>query len=317
MVVRLPSADGNAEQPRTSAQAHRAAERQDDRGRVLRPGRPPGGAPPRRSSRQRERARPAPLRRLRAPTWSTPSRGKRPTSPTGGLAPLPELRALRAGRLRPGRVRPLRRSARAGTDALTRDFKRLMAANMAEEIDRFVAGARRRRDPADGLLGASPLGVALDHAVGDQVQQSRLLAAGSSSAARPPSPPPRAPARTRGPPPARPWPRSGRRRASASAARRDLAPQVERRQRRVALARQDQRQRDRAVEQVGAARLAGALDRARHVEHVVEDLERDADPAAELRRARRRRAAPGAPSSAPSRQAASNRRAVFSSQRSR
>jgi hypothetical protein len=27
----------------------------------------------------------------------------------------------------------------AGTDALTRDFKRLMAANMAEEIDRFVA----------------------------------------------------------------------------------------------------------------------------------------------------------------------------------
>jgi hypothetical protein len=27
----------------------------------------------------------------------------------------------------------------SGTDALTRDFKRLMAANMAEEIDRFVA----------------------------------------------------------------------------------------------------------------------------------------------------------------------------------
>jgi hypothetical protein len=27
----------------------------------------------------------------------------------------------------------------AGTDALTRDFKRLMAANMADEIDRFVA----------------------------------------------------------------------------------------------------------------------------------------------------------------------------------
>ena len=27
----------------------------------------------------------------------------------------------------------------AGTDALTRDFKRLMAANMAEEIDRFIA----------------------------------------------------------------------------------------------------------------------------------------------------------------------------------
>jgi len=27
----------------------------------------------------------------------------------------------------------------AGTDALTRDFKRLMAANMAEEIDHFVA----------------------------------------------------------------------------------------------------------------------------------------------------------------------------------
>jgi hypothetical protein len=27
----------------------------------------------------------------------------------------------------------------SGTDALTRDFKRLMAANMAEEIDRFIA----------------------------------------------------------------------------------------------------------------------------------------------------------------------------------
>jgi hypothetical protein len=34
----------------------------------------------------------------------------------------------------------------AGTDALTRDFKRLMAANMAEEIDRFVVAL-----DADGI----------------------------------------------------------------------------------------------------------------------------------------------------------------------
>ena len=56
----------------------------------------------------------------------------------------------------------------------------------------------------------------------------------------------------------------------------------------VALARDDQRQRDRAVQQVRAAVLAGALGRARHVEHVVEDLEGQADAPAEASQARPR-----------------------------
>ncbi len=46
---------------------------------------------------------------------------------------------------------------------------------------------------------------------------------------------------------------------------------------------QDQRQRDRAVEQVGAAGLAGALRRAGDVKDVVEKLEGEADRAAEQR----------------------------------
>ena len=78
------------------------------------------------------------------------------------------------------------------------------------------------------------------------------------------------------------------------------------------------RQRDRAVEQVRAARLAGALDRARDVEHVVEHLEGEADAAGErAERVRQRRSSPRAAVSAPRRQAASNSAAVFSSQRRR
>ncbi len=57
--------------------------------------------------------------------------------------------------------------------------------------------------------------------------------------------------------------------------------EVELREVGLAFAREDERQRDRAVEQVGAARLAGALDRAGHVEHVVEHLEGEADAARE------------------------------------
>ena len=55
--------------------------------------------------------------------------------------------------------------------------------------------------------------------------------------------------------------------------------QVERGQLAVALAGEDQRQRDGAVEQVRAARLAGALDRTGDVEHVVEHLKGQPDAA--------------------------------------
>ena len=68
--------------------------------------------------------------------------------------------------------------------------------------------------------------------------------------------------------------------ASASTGARSLA-QVELSQLGVGLARQDQRQRDRAVEQVGAPGLAGALRRPGDVQHVVEQLEGHADPFAE------------------------------------
>ena len=49
----------------------------------------------------------------------------------------------------------------------------------------------------------------------------------------------------------------------------------------VALAREDQRQRDGAVEQVRSARLAGALDRPGYIQHVIQDLESQPDPPGE------------------------------------
>src|SRR5438874_2273491 len=48
-------------------------------------------------------------------------------------------------------------------------------------------------------------------------------------------------------------------------------------QMRASLAREDEGQRHRAVEQVGAPLLAGALRRARDVEDVIEQLEGEAD----------------------------------------
>ena len=53
----------------------------------------------------------------------------------------------------------------------------------------------------------------------------------------------------------------------------DLRAQVEVAKPRVALAGQDQRKRDRPIEQVGAALLAGPLLGARDVEYVVEVVE--------------------------------------------
>ena len=114
------------------------------------------------------------------------------------------------------------------------------------------------------------------------------------------------------------------------------ATQVDLGERGVAFAREDQRQRDGAVEQIRATRLAGALDGAGDVEHVVEDLESQPDPPGEeaervreVRRTAPRRAVAARPPAVlprpkpprrrarPDRQAASNSAAVFSSQRRR
>ena len=88
---------------------------------------------------------------------------------------------------------------------------------------------------------------------------------------------------------------SARRRASSSAPVASMRSQtrsadcgvvdragVERGELGVALAGDDEGQRDRAVEQVGAAVLARALGGARDVEDVVEQLEGEADAAPEV-----------------------------------
>ena len=80
----------------------------------------------------------------------------------------------------------------------------------------------------------------------------------------------------------------------------------------ITLAGDDQRQRDGAVEQVGAAPLASARGRPGDVEHVVEHLERQSDPAPEVAEAERL-ARRGLTELEP----AWKRRAVLSSQRSR
>ena len=193
------------------------------------------------------------------PTWSTPRVGGGRRRALARHAPLPQLRA-RAARA----SSPRRPSTRfdeeldAGTDALAADYKRLMRANMADEIDRFAAALARRRDPARGLLG-----VALHHAVGHQVERAVAGLPAARGRPAPPSPRPRgcsACSRDLAQ-------RAGGRDAVAHRLRLrglgDDAAQVELAQLGVAPAGQDQRQGDGAVEQVGAAGLAGALGRAR------------------------------------------------------
>ena len=216
-----------------------------------------------------------------------------------GPAALPELRVERGRHLRPADRRPLRQAARhRHRDPAVRP-QRLQQANMESRSSSSSApstltrsspktsscsGRRRRRPPAP----ARPAG-------------PRAAPGGR------PWPPPRSPARSR----ARRRARRSRRSRRGLGLRRAYLPQVERPQRRVALARQDQRQRDGAVEQVGAAVLAGPLGRARDVEHVVEHLEREPDPAAEAPEHGDRRR----PLERPSSQAAWNSRAVLRSQR--
>ena len=130
---------------------------------------------------------------------------------------------------------------------------------------------------------ASGSRIPLDDAVGDQLERARWRSGSSGSS--------RLEATTSS---------SASPRASSSASVRAIRAhtsdacvggpdpaQIELHELRVTLTGEDQRQRHRAVQQVGAARLAGQLARTRDVQHVVEHLEREPDPLAERSRARR------------------------------
>ena len=56
----------------------------------------------------------------------------------------PECETFREGVFSQDAVEAFDEELDAGTDALTADYRRLMRANMAEEVDRFAAALRRR-----------------------------------------------------------------------------------------------------------------------------------------------------------------------------
>ena len=203
--------------------------------------------------------------------------------------------------------------------------RRLRRASSTSAPAQLADGLKRSRAREHGAPDAptpSPPALAADLITADDFglscsaarrrrRRARAAAAVSASNAAPraPASPRRpSPAPAPGPGPARRWRRSGRRaprrrRRRGRAGRRRGSPGSP-------LGGLDQRQRDGAVEQVGAARLAGALRRAGDVEDVVEQLEGEADLGAEG-------SAPVLGRRGPSRQAHSNSVAVFSRQRSR
>ena len=74
------------------------------------------------------------------PSSSTPSSGRRPAQEHWHVAlRCPNCEWHHRGRLRPGTVDMFDEELESGTDELVGDLKQLMRANMAEEIDRFVA----------------------------------------------------------------------------------------------------------------------------------------------------------------------------------
>ena len=218
----------------------------------------------------RVRPRPRPRPRTSAPAAprisSTRSTGRRPRPALARRPALPRLRVAGGGVYAQEVVDRFDEALDRGTEAAAR------ATSPAHPGEHGGAGralrrrARGRPDPPRGLLGAAArarlLRVALDDPVGDQRQQlAPLRIDAGARVERSPSPRStrsRAPARG---PASRPRsPRSGRRPPRPPPGQ---GAQVERAERRVALAGEDQRQGHRAVEQVGAARLAGALRRAR------------------------------------------------------
>ena len=89
------------------------------------------------------------------PSSSTRSSGKRPAPRTGASrSAAPTASGPRpASSPRTSSTTSTRRLDE-GTEQLVSDLKQLMHANMSEEIDRFVDGARRRSSPARRLLAA-------------------------------------------------------------------------------------------------------------------------------------------------------------------
>jgi hypothetical protein len=158
-----------------------------------------------------------------------------------------------------------------GSSALLGDLRRMTHANMSEEIEFFVRALDADLiTPSDfyGLSGSArpprrPPDPAAPSALRQHLRERRLGVATTASArSRASSSAPVAAIRSH----------------SASACEGPLSErQVERRELRLTFSGQDEGQCDRAVEQIRAARLARALDRARHVQHVVEHLEGQPD----------------------------------------
>ena len=275
------------------------------------------GVQPARPSPRPSRARTSTSASTATPASSTRSSGRRPGPRTGAsCSTAPTASGLREGVFTQDTVESFDEELDGGADALARDYRRLMRANMVEEIDRFVAALDAERTSCPRTSRRRASGVALDHAVRDEVERtaagvsasSRSLIAAFASATW-------CSACSRASDSA---PVSAIRSQTAAACAGSVTTERRSRSRSSGSRRagQDQRQRHRAVEQVRPARLAGARR------------------SAPRRRARRRAAGrpgrrsapkrasasslPGAsPNSAPRRQAASNRLAVFSRQRSR
>ena len=301
-----------AEPPR---QARRASERQDDRGRLLRRHDQPARGHEPAAATQELHLCPDCDADLVYPThWSEVDRARWEVT-----LRCPNCEWSHTGVFDQDTVERFDEELDRGTDNLVDDLKRLIRANMEEEIDRFCRGARRATTsspktsrprpklppnitlpPAAGPKGpAVPISgrrlrVAVGDAVGDRAQHAaragrRPRPRRAAFASRHQLAGARARARR-----ARPWRRSGRTpprpaRASRPSRRSSAASAGS------LLAGEDQRQRHGAVEQVGAAVLAGALGRPAHVEQVVEHLERDAEVLRRTPRAPRPRAAGARP----------------------
>ena len=168
------------------------------------------------------------------------------------------------------------------------DLQRLTQANMAEDIDRFVAALERRPDPPRGLLDARRYGhraasrrlsVALDDAVGDQLERDALALGSAGSAGLRRRRPARAPAPA--PPRARRSRRSARtaRAASSGVAHRRAgrAPRSHGSRSRARISGSVTVPSSRSAPRGLPVRSGGPGD----VEHVVEQLEGEPDPLAE------------------------------------
>src|SRR5947209_3572078 len=204
-----------------------------------------------------------------APTWSTRSSGRSTARPIG------RSRCAAPTASGPGRASTSRASSSASTRSSIAAPRRSCATSNASCTrtwkTRSSASSTRSTTTSSSPRTSSPSRVALDDAVGHQLEGAvaagqRLLGfgdelerAGAHIGERP-------------------------RRSDRVARRLRLLRCGDRAQveLQAALAREDERQRHGAVEQVGPPVLAGALGRPRHVEHVVEELEGEADASAEL-----------------------------------